>query len=263
VSDLQWLFPLRRGGEQFSSRLLVFPYAAAGPTALRPLLTRLPASVQILGVALPGRERRFEESPEITLAELVRGVTGDLGALGGPPTVLFGHSLGAALAVALAVAAPEICSGVIVSGRVPNGAGLGDLRAMADEQIASFLAAVGNTSGHLLADPFWRARLVRLFRQDTELDVDASRAAGSGTLRAPILALGGTADPYVRPGDLRAWAGRTGGPCRVEVFPGEHFFLLDPANHAPIAAVLTEFLTSGMRVTVAAPGHPTSPEPRR
>nr|BFE70499.1 alpha/beta fold hydrolase [Actinoplanes digitatis] len=234
--------PLRRGGTDFAYRLVVFPYAAAGPTAFRGLFARLPDPVQLLGVALPGRERRFDEPPGTTLAEVTAGVAGDLAARDPLPTVLLGHSLGAALAMAVASSAPAACEGLVISGRKPHGVPLGALHGLTDDEIAAFLAAAGNTAPELLADAYWRDHLIRLFRHDTALDVEATRQAGSGALRARILALGGTDDPYVDPAELSAWAARTSGSCTVAVFPGAHFFLLDPANHAAVGDALTGFL---------------------
>jgi surfactin synthase thioesterase subunit len=233
-----WLFPLRKAASNPSARLLVFPYAAAGASALRPLMTRLPESVELLGVALPGRERRFGEPPATSHVEIVQAVAGELAAREPLPAYLFGHSMGASLALALALMEPELCQGVVVSGRKPTGVTMSSVLGMADDEIVSFLGAVGNTAPQLLKDIFWQDRLIQLFRSDTALNVQTSQAIESGLVSQHLIVLGGTDDPYVDPRGLDAWAQRTSGGCDVMVFPGNHFFLLDPSNLPAIASVL-------------------------
>ncbi|QMU77045.1 thioesterase [Streptacidiphilus sp. PB12-B1b] len=237
-----WIFPLRKTGGDPSARLLVFPYAAAGPSSLRPLVTRLPDAVEVVGVALPGRERRFGEPPATTLDEVVDGVATALAGRERLPTYLLGHSMGAGLALALALAEPDACTGIVMSGRKPLGVALGSLQGLDDDEVVSFLTAVGSTNPQLLGDAYWRNHLIQLFRHDTELDVQASKVIESERLSQRLLALGGADDPYVDPGDLEPWSDRTNGSCEVMIFPGDHFFLLDPANRPAVAQALADFI---------------------
>ncbi|MEV6162547.1 alpha/beta fold hydrolase [Streptomyces sp. NPDC052052] len=247
----EWIHPLRRPCGPYTTRLVVFPYAAAGPSSLRPLLTRLPETVELLGVALPGRERRFGEPPETTSAEIVRGVADALAGRPDLPTHLLGHSMGAGLAAALALADPGACEGLILSGRPPGSVAHDTLQGLCDEEIVGFLSQVGNTRPELVRDPFWRDRVLRLFRSDTALDV---RTVGllTGMLRERVLVLGGAEDPYVDVSALAGWADRTTGPCEVRVFPGGHFFLLDEAVRQEVVDVLAGFL-SGEHARPGAP----------
>ncbi len=245
-----WLFPLRKAATvACTARLLVFPYAAAGATSLRPLVTGLPDSVELLGVSLPGRERRFGEDPLIDPAEPLAGVSRELADRTPLPTYLLGHSMGASLALLFARTAPESLNvrGVVISGRKPAGIALEPILALTDAEILGMVTAIGHTSPQLLNDKYWSGRLVQLFRSDTELDVRTSRLAGDHVLEQPILALGGDADPYVNPADLAGWAARTTDASEVAILPGDHFFLLAPANRNVIAAALARFTGAGAR----------------
>lgn len=235
----QWLYPLRRTTSEPTARLLVFPYAAAGANSLRPLVTRLPERIELLGVALPGRERRFGESPSTSHEEIVAGVLDDLRRREPLTTHLFGHSMGASLALALAVTAPECCHGVVISGRPPAASALAAMAQMTNEQILQFLGAAGQTNAKLLADEFWRHRLLGLYRSDVRLDVATSRAIGQCRLDHHLVVLGGADDPYVAPAGLAGWAQRTIRDCDVHLLPGSHFYLLDPVNFPAIVEVLT------------------------
>jgi surfactin synthase thioesterase subunit len=238
----QWLFPLRKTTAGSDIRLLVFPFAAAGATALRPLMMRLPESVEVLGVALPGRERRFGEQPGTTHSEIVRAVAEELADREPMPTYAFGHSMGAGLALALALMEPDLCQGVVVSGRKPTGRPLGAVHSMAGDEIVAFLGTAGNTSQQLLEEPFWRDKMITLFRSDMELNERVLQATDSGTLSQHLLVIGGAGDQYVDAEGLTAWDQRTSGRCDVMVFPGNHFFLLNSENLTPVAEALYKFI---------------------
>lgn len=238
----QWLFSLRKTTAIPDLRLLVFPFAAAGATALRPLVIRLPDSVEVLGVALPGRERRFGEDPGTSHSEIVEAVGQALAGREPMPTYAFGHSMGGGLALALALMKPDLCQSVIISGRKPTGRPLGAVQSMTDDEIVTFLGTAGNTSRQLLKEPFWRGKLIALFRSDMALNEHVLQATDSGTLSQHLLVIGGTGDQYVDTGGLAAWDQRTTGRCEVRVFPGNHFFLLDPENLTSIAETIYKFI---------------------
>lgn len=64
-SRVPW-WPLMRLREAVTApraRLLVFPHSGSGPNSLFPLVEPLPEDVEVLGLSLPGRERRFGEPP--------------------------------------------------------------------------------------------------------------------------------------------------------------------------------------------------------
>ncbi|MGW4564092.1 thioesterase II family protein [Streptomyces sp. NPDC004561] len=241
-STPQWLFPLRKAAGEPTSRLLVFPYAAAGASSLRPLLTGLPGTVELLGVALPGRERRFAEPPLTDSAEFLTAVAGELSDRPALPTALLGHSMGASLALSLALAAPDSCHGVVISGREPSGVALATMLDLSDDEITGFFGTVGHTAPQLLADAYWRERLIALFRSDIHLDLRTSAEIETRTLDQQLLVLGGAEDPYVAADDLIGWSARTTGRCDISVHPGDHFFILSPGNRDAVLAALTGFL---------------------
>ncbi|MGW7302416.1 thioesterase II family protein [Streptomyces sp. NPDC054829] len=237
-----WLYPLRKTAAQPRARLVVFPYAAAGATALRPVLTGLPDEIELLGVALPGRERRFSEPPASALDEIVDAVATELTAGEPVPTCVFGHCMGAGMALVLALAHPHLVRGAVVSGRNPPDVPRSTYRPMDDADIVGFLESAGNTAPELLADAFWRNKLLELFRSDAELGEQASQVIEAGPLGQDLLVLGGADDPYVSPGGLDSWAARTSGRCDVLVLPGDHFFVIDPPNIPVITRALGDLV---------------------
>ncbi|MDL4775355.1 MULTISPECIES: thioesterase II family protein [Thermomonosporaceae] len=91
--------PIRNGP---AVRLFGFPNVGAGPTAFAGLARRLPARVEMWGVALPGREARFTEPPRTELAPLVAELAAALLPHTDHPYALFGYCSGALLAYLVA-----------------------------------------------------------------------------------------------------------------------------------------------------------------
>jgi surfactin synthase thioesterase subunit len=237
-----WLYPLRKAAARPRARLVVFPYAAAGATSLRPVLTGLSDEVELLGVALPGRERRFSEPPASRLGDIVDAVTAELAAGEPVPTSVFGHCMGASMALVLALTHPDLVRGAVVSAHNPPGAPRPASPRMGDADIVDFLESAGNTAPELLADTFWRNKLLELFRSDAALGEQASELIEAGSLVQDLLVLGGTDDPYVGADGLEAWAARTSGRCDVLVLPGDHFFVIDPPNIPVITRALGDLV---------------------
>src|SRR5947209_9460107 len=162
-----WTSALRPSAGPYRARLVAFPHSAAGPNTLLPLMALLPGWIQILGVTLPGRERRFGEPPGTTVTEVVSCVRRELSDPGEAPTFLFGHSLGGYLAYCLAMSEPGCCAGLILSGLLPERPP-GAIEATAsDTDFLAFLRE--NTAPELLADDLWREHLLQLVRQDVDL----------------------------------------------------------------------------------------------
>ncbi len=246
-----WTAELRPLNAPYRARLVVFPHSAAGPNTLLPLVAELPTWIQVIGVTLPGRERRFGEPPGTAVADVVAGVGDELARMDPAPTFLLGHSMGAALAFALAMRLPDSCAGLFLSGQLPERPPDAIDAAAGDAELAAFLHAGGNTAPELLADEEWRRHLIGLLRSDVDLCARASRISAAGLVHVPITAMGGAQDPHVHPELLGSWAARSTAPCATALFPGRHFYLLDPANLAAVADTVSTVIRTTPAFIVA------------
>jgi surfactin synthase thioesterase subunit len=247
-----WWHPLPRSGAGAARRahprlrLLLAPHSGSGPNTLLPVLDGLPGDVEVLGLCLPGRERRFTEPPGTTLAQVLRSVDRELtGRDAGtpPPTVAFGHSLGALLAVRIADRlGPGVCRSVVVSGQSPGSGPRRVQRADTDAELLDVLTGAAGTPQAVLRDATLRARLIALLRADLELSRQASQDFGALRLAVPLAALGADADPLVPHDRLAGWAAHISGAFRPLTLPGDHFALLDPANADAVRRTLTRAL---------------------
>lgn len=216
----------RRAGV-LAARLVCCPHAGGGASFFRRWADALPPSVEVVSVQYPGREDRLTEPFAQTLSALADEVAVGLRRMCGPPVVLFGHSLGAAVAyeVALRLEADGTPPAMlVVSGReAPRAEGRG-VHLLSDDEVWADLAAAGGTRQELIRSPEVRAMLLPILRADCELSA-AYRPATGALVTCPILACVGDRDPDVP--RLPDWADRTTGGFELRTFEGHHFYLIE------------------------------------
>lgn len=190
----------------------------------------LERSVTVGAVELPGRGRRFGESPPESLEE----VAGEAADVLEPelrddlPVNLFGHSLGAHVAMETARRLENrgrIPDRVVVSGTQPSLPDDDKLRhEMSDEQLLEELEEIGGTPEEVMEQEELLELYLPVIRADFRL-VETREMKPELELEAPILAVGGTSDPELDLSGLTEWEDYTTGDFRCEMFPGGHFYL--------------------------------------
>jgi surfactin synthase thioesterase subunit len=185
--------------------------------------------VEVRGVMLPGRERRFNEPALTSVSALADLLVPALSGEPGPPYAIFGHSLGAVLAFEVArrlSAAGQAPVHLLVSGgRAPHLARTGPVyHRLPDAEFLASVNALGGTPPELVANQEFLELLLPTLRADFTA-AETYRVPLGRPLPCPITAFGGAGDPMVARADLDAWAGHAGGAFRVHVLPGDHFFL--------------------------------------
>ncbi|MFI6577861.1 thioesterase II family protein [Nocardiopsis sp. NPDC050513] len=216
------------------SRLLVLPHSGAGPGSLLGALTSVPGDVDVLGLCLPGRERRYDEPIGCTLADVLDGFRTEISGLAPLPTVVVGHSLGALLAARVAALVGPTCRALVVSGQVPGGV----QEARTAEDLLRVVEAGEGTAARVVRDHRMRRRLLDVLDADLRLGREAAADFGAVRVTVPVQVLGGRSDRLVPSGRLSSWADHTTGGCRVELLEGGHFALLAPENAETVARVL-------------------------
>ncbi|MFB8139390.1 thioesterase II family protein [Streptomyces parvus] len=225
----RWWSRLRPLGEpEPRARLLVVPHSGGGPNRYLRLLGDLPDDVEILGLTLPGRERRATEPPGATLGEVLDSL-GEIGRTG-PPALVLGHSLGATLGLHIAHALGEHCVGLIASGQEPRDAVTWLSEHSGDEDLLQLLELGGDMPSVILDVPEWRTSLLGNLRADLRLGRESAERSRGIRIDAPITALCGREDRLVDEDALPGWGAHSAAECEVRVFPGGHFALFDPVN---------------------------------
>lgn len=226
-----------------SPPLLVFPHAGAGASAYRQFSKALCRTFDVVVFQYPGRQDRAAEAPLATLPEIAAGAFAEFSAAAhtrAVPLVAFGHSMGAMVAfefVRLAEAAGIRVDQLNVSATVApcHAAATPSHPTEDDEELLNHLLALEGTDSGVLAD----RDLMRLTLPVVKADFRAFDAYSCGDdvkVAAPIHAMGGDQDPYVRLADLYGWGKHTG-TVKVTMFDGGHFYLNQHVD--AIAALLT------------------------
>lgn len=217
--------------ERDRTTLLCVPFAGAGPSFFHPWRELAGDRWRVASVELPGRERRFLETPYRNVVEAAKneidGLVADLGE--GARTVLFGHSLGAVLAYELAHLLSTRGVHVVrlvVSGspgpwtqRERRATGLQD-----DE----FLARVEEFAGfrhEALDHPEMRELILPVLQADCEMHENYVPSTDT-PLSVPICSLRGSSDGLVTAEEAQQWRDATTSTFSYAEFPGDHMYLV-------------------------------------
>lgn len=228
-------------------RLFCFPYAGGGVPVFRGWAEGLPGVV-VWAAVLPGRGARLKERPLTNLADLVEQLGKALTPLTNEPFVFFGHSLGGRVAFELACwlrrqGRPQPYHLFLSACPAPH-------CPLAQPAIHSlprdaFIAALRQRHA-LPTEVLAHAELLDLvlpaLRADFAL-LETGVPTNEAPLDCPLTIIGGAADPQVSAADLAAWAAYSTHPLTSITLPGDHLFLLDPANRREMLGVIGRHLS--------------------
>jgi surfactin synthase thioesterase subunit len=220
------------------------PYSGASASVYARWQRRLPNEMRVCPVELPGRGARFAEPLATDLSALARQLAGEILPLTGQPYALFGHSLGALLAVEIAYAlralgapAPRV---LVASGtEAPSARSDEDLsQPLNDRQLIERLKTLGGTAPEVLQSPELLELILPVLRADFLL-CGTYRPARREPLSCPIRVFGGRQDDASRSA-LSAWQRETRGEFSLEWFDGDHFFIA--SSQADVLAALARWV---------------------
>jgi medium-chain acyl-[acyl-carrier-protein] hydrolase len=225
-----------------SSRLLCVPYAGIGAAVYRPWLPLLPSDIELVAVELPGRGTRLREPPGDRLDPVVAALWAALEPLLDRPLAIFGHSMGALIGFELArelrrrgCPPQHLFASGRRAPRLPD-----RFSSVADLPDAEFVAEIQRRFDgiplQVLHEPDLLHLMLPALRADVAL-LEHHVYRPEPPLELAITAFGGEEDGQVDPVELQAWQEETVGPFRLELFPGDHFFI-QSARAEVVAAVV-------------------------
>ena len=221
--------------------LVCFPYAGAGAAVFRDWAHEAGPDTELLAVRLPGRENRIAEPPFRRVEEAVPGILAALEPLADRPLILFGHSLGGALAYATARA-------LVARGRPPALLAVSGRRAphlpsrrvpsdgLDDAAFRARLAALGGTPPEVLACDDLMELMLPMLRADFSMS-DAFREDDPPPLPVPLLAFAAAEDTEATEAEVTGWERLAGAGFARRTMPGGHFFL-----HEHRASIVSQLL---------------------
>ncbi|KJK43666.1 oleoyl-ACP hydrolase [Lentzea aerocolonigenes] len=207
-------------------RLICFAHAGGSASFYRSWGAGLP-NVEVHAVRYPGRGERIDEPLPRDLRLLGTQIAEALLPLADRPLALFGHSLGAP--VALETARGLEARGVPVAHLFVSGsrnAPLPPRQPVSDDEsdpavLAAALGGIDGTDPELVADPFFQELVLPYVLADSRM-FHAYDNAPEPKLRCPVTSIFGDVDGDA---DRRPWPELTSGRFEEHVLPGDHFYL--------------------------------------
>jgi acyl transferase domain-containing protein/surfactin synthase thioesterase subunit len=229
VSDQSWIVRFQPRSEA-KLRLFCLPYAGAGASIFRSWAEALPPEIEVCALQLPGREDRLGETPFTRFSPLVQALVPILQPYLDIPFTFFGHSMGALVGFELVrelrrqgCASPDH---LLVSAlRAPQLPDLNlPIHRLPEPQFIEALQQLKGTPEGILQNADLMQLLSPTIRADLAIAENYIYSV-QDPLPCPITAFGGQADSMVRLEELAGWKAQTLNSFRLQMFPGDHFFL--------------------------------------
>lgn len=255
----RWLRHFGAPRAHASVNLVCLPHAGAGAFQFASWARSLAGLAHVVAVQLPGREDRLREPCMTDSAALTEQVAAALAALPPRSLVLYGHSMGASLAHALALrlrrdGAPV--RALLVSGQTPPHVPRSRPPLASPDALLAWLRALDGMPAAVLANDELMALWLPTAWADMQLVDDcfaAANAAGPGTrpvrLDVPLTALAAAGDWLAPPERVARWRDCAGAAFHNVTLAGGHFF---PQTHP--AAMLAEVRAALLRALTGMPG---------
>jgi len=229
--------------------LICFPHAGGSAAFFRNWGVRL-TGCEVHAARYPGRAERIEEPQPTDLRQLAMDFAKSIEAIADRPIALFGHSMGAV--VALEAARVLEARGVRIVRLFASGSQHGpcsvrhaELVDEDDDAVAEQLVQLGGTQREMAVDPIFRELVLPSVRADGQM-FHAYEMSMAPRLRCPVTTIVGDADLQA---DTRPWSDLAPTGFEERTVSGDHFYLI---AHPPFA-VLRACLDASANAEAPAP----------
>jgi surfactin synthase thioesterase subunit len=224
--------------------LVCLPFGGGGAGFFYPWTEAAGDRMNIIAMRLPGRERQIDDEPFRDLQEAADYLFDQLTAVLATPArvILFGHSLGAALAYELAQRLrhhPGVELVHLFASGSPDPSTQRSLRATGiadDDEFLERVRLISSYSDAALLNPEIRELVLPTLRADVQMH-EEYQPSTMIALPCPITALRGKDDVLVTADEAAKWAQLTTEFALVEM-SGEHMYIID--SMAPLLELITE-----------------------
>lgn len=226
-------------------RVILLPHAAGSASFFRQWARALPDHIEAVAVQYPGREERIGDNMIDTMEALVTQLAPQLSQVLDKPYVLFGHSMGGAIAYELyrqleqlGLPLPEHL--VISAIEGPSRHHTGNLHQQDDQALIQEMQRLDGTRVDLEAFPELADMILPLMRNDYRLIETYQPVQHKKPIKTAITVLTGDEDKELDVGDAEAWKQETTGSFAIKSFSGGHFYLVPQQDE--VIATLTRLV---------------------
>lgn len=223
-------FRIYRPRPAATARLICLPHAGGSAGFYRTWAELMPDEVELVAVQLPGREERTDEAVIDTMPTLVDALATAMPVMTDRPYLLFGHSMGAAVAYELCVELQRRtqrlpCHLVVSAREAPRRQQQHSLHLAGDDALLAELHRLGGTPAALLESEEFRALLLPRMRGDYRLIETYEPSPSPAVLPLSISAFVGSDDHELSQAEAEAWSEQTSQVFQLRRFRGDHFYL--------------------------------------
>ncbi len=210
-------------------RLFCLPYAGGSASIFYSWSTRFSAPIQLCPIELPGRGSRLKEPLRTSLDDIVEELAVAVRPYLDLPYAVLGHSMGATIAIRLALRLEQLGSAVpqrlfLMGCRPPHLPRPKPwLHQLDDSELADRLRSFGGTPEPVLRHPELMSLLVPILRADFQL-IETASLPTIQPVASPISAAAGEHDDEVSREDMELWQNYTRSGFLLRSYPGNHFF---------------------------------------
>ncbi|MEM8829554.1 MAG: thioesterase domain-containing protein [Cyanobacteria bacterium P01_G01_bin.19] len=215
---------------QAKLRLFCLPYAGGSTYIYDRWGDFLPDTVEVCPIELPGRRKRFIETPYENVNVLISDLAKILLPYLDKPFAIFGHSMGGLVSfeltrllrrryhlqpVHLFISA---CRATQLPRSKPN------IHQLDDAAFTQEIIRLGGTPQAVLSDKEMMELILPTLKADFKA-IETHLYQLETPLNLPLTVFGGDSDTEVTPEELAAWREQTTAKFSLEIFTGGHFFI--------------------------------------
>jgi medium-chain acyl-[acyl-carrier-protein] hydrolase len=224
-----WLYYFKPNPKA-SVRLFCFHYAGATALIYRTWPQKLPSSVEVVAIQLPGRAARRPQPLVSKLTDLVEPIAEALAPFLNEPFAFFGHSMGALISFEVARCLRRqgraLPWHMFVSGRSAPQLNRehAPLYNLPKDELLAKLQGLEGTPHEVLEHPELMDLMLPMLRADFSI-CDTYEYTEEAPLACPITAFGGLQDSDISRRKIEAWREQTSATFTLRMFSGNHFFI--------------------------------------
>ena len=213
-----------------TTRLFCFPFSGGTAGIYKDWKTSAPSHLEVVPIHLPGREKRFSETPFHDLGDMVAALLEVLAEHLDKPYAFYGHSMGAVILFELTrqirargLPLPQyLFPAGYRSPERPNPKS--NIHHLSDDDFVEELRDYEGTPESFFEHEELVKAMLPMLKADFSVH-ETYKCYQAEPLPVPILAFHGRQDPVAPESEMLGWAAHTSAEFELYPLPGEHFFL--------------------------------------